>query len=214
MTQTKALPGIKPTPEGNFFGSVSTVEEAKTLYRQLIRQFHPDLHPEDKEAYTRLTQRLNEEYTRILEDLDGQTSCDAAGEEHTYYFNSDREQALVNKIDELYRLFATSEVTRELGYNPMTRKLDTPIFKPELGFDMHYEVEIYLIGAWIWIAPHGTITRPYSKLLGGKGAGCKWHSNRNCWYWKGTQGRHRRSKGDLAHLASQYGGRRLRADEE
>ena len=39
-------------------------------------------------------------------------------------------------------------------------------------------VEIELIGTWLWI--HGD-TKPVKEQL--KAHNCKWHSKRKCWYW-------------------------------
>lgn len=37
----------------------STFQEIKRAYRALMREYHPDLNPDDKEKYTLIVQRIN-----------------------------------------------------------------------------------------------------------------------------------------------------------
>ena len=66
------------------------------------------------------------------------------------------------------------------------------------------DVEIMLIGCWIWI--NGD-TKQYKDQLGKKGAGLKWHSKRLAWFWHVPSKRKGRynSKIDLNGLAETYG---------
>lgn len=61
------------------------------------------------------------------------------------------------------------------------------------------DIEIALIGKWVWITGD---TKPHRKAL--KEAGCRWHSKRECWYWQNT-GYVGRSKASLEELAGKYG---------
>lgn len=40
-------------------------QSVKKAYRELIRKYHPDLHPEESEKYTEITQLINSAYNRI-----------------------------------------------------------------------------------------------------------------------------------------------------
>jgi len=63
------------------------------------------------------------------------------------------------------------------------------------------DVEISLIGNWIWITGE---TKQYRTEL--KKMGCKWHSKRLCWYWNNQTKRYRySSKVSLDELAEKYG---------
>lgn len=71
-------------------------------------------------------------------------------------------------------------------------------------------VEIYMIGAWLWIMGD---TKPHKDTL--KAAGAHWHSKRACWYWRPDEARsYRRSKGSLADIASRYGCKKFDGSKE
>ena len=61
-------------------------------------------------------------------------------------------------------------------------------------------VEIDLIGSWIWITGD---TKPVKDKL--KEAGCTWHSKRGCWYFKIGKYYGRSSPASLEELAVKYG---------
>jgi len=61
-------------------------------------------------------------------------------------------------------------------------------------------VEIELIGWWIWV--HGD-TKPHRELL--KAAGCEWHSKRTMWYWRQVRGTW--SNKSFDQLRAAYGSR-------
>ena len=62
------------------------------------------------------------------------------------------------------------------------------------------DIEIYLIGLWLWIIWD---SKPHKDKL--KTLGCWWHSKRECWYFKPKQIKSRASKGSLEDLAAKYG---------
>jgi len=63
------------------------------------------------------------------------------------------------------------------------------------------EVEITLIGLWIWITGD---TKPHREEL--KALGCRWNRSRGCWYYRPEElGYRRSSNADLEGLAAKYG---------
>lgn len=45
-----------------YFNDCTTLAEVKSVYKDLAKQFHPDLHPEAQEKYTAIMQEINREY--------------------------------------------------------------------------------------------------------------------------------------------------------
>jgi hypothetical protein len=84
-----------------YFPNCKTVGEAKSLYRQLAKEYHPDLHGHET---TEAMQDINDEYHKVLASLDGSTSLGSDGKDHTYHYNRDVEQELMDKIAELLGL--------------------------------------------------------------------------------------------------------------
>lgn len=100
----------------NFFPNVNTVGEVKSLYRELAKLHHPDLGGD-----LEMMKQLNLAYQAKLASLDGQTRKGDDGNEYTYHYNSDREQAIMDKLQE--------------------------ILKAGTGKPWHVEI----IGLWIWV---------------------------------------------------------------
>ena len=71
------------------------------------------------------------------------------------------------------------------------------------------DVEIWLIGLWVWIVGD---TRPHKEAL--KALKCTWHSKRKCWYWKPYDERAFYSRQSLGALASLYGATRFMDEAE
>jgi len=71
------------------------------------------------------------------------------------------------------------------------------------------DVEIWLIGLWVWIVGD---TRPHKEEL--KALKCRWHSKRKCWYWKPYQDRTYYSKQSLGSLAARYGATRFESESD
>ncbi len=61
------------------------------------------------------------------------------------------------------------------------------------------DIEIALIGTWIWITGE---TKQHKEAL--KAAKCKWHGKRKCWFFTTRKGKWN-SKASLSDLASTYG---------
>lgn len=81
-----------------FFRGCIKVEQVKNKYRELAKVFHPDLGG-DLETM----KQLNLEYHKLLESLhESKTIKD--GKEFTYYYNSEMETELADKIYQLLGL--------------------------------------------------------------------------------------------------------------
>lgn len=144
----------------------STVAEIKAKYRQLARENHPDLGGD-----TEVMQDINRQYEAALKACNGQVSRGSDGVEHTYKWDEETEQKLIEMIDKLLSL-----------------KME--------------DVDIDLIGIWIWITGK---TKPHRKALGKDGLKCSWHSTRQAWYYKPYEGKHWGSDASLEELAETYG---------
>jgi len=86
----------------NWFQSTLTVETIKTEYRRLARLHHPDIGGD-----TSTMQEINAAYTAALFACNGQRSHDSQGREHTYTYNAEREQAIMDKLSELLEVLPT-----------------------------------------------------------------------------------------------------------
>jgi hypothetical protein len=148
-----------------FFGKCINVDQVKKLFRELAKQFHPDLG-----GSTETMKEINNEYHEALKGLHGAKSYGDGGKEFTYYYNHDLEQELADMI---YRL---------------------------LGLKMA-DVDVSLIGLWVWITGN---TRPYKDSI--KGLGCFWHSKRTAWYFHSRKVQSRYNPNvSLNQLADIYG---------
>lgn len=116
----------------NWFAGFTTVEAIKAEYRRLAMQYHPD-----RGGDTATMQEINAQYQVALKNCHGQKSTGTDGEEHTYWYREDLEQALVEKIDELLR----SGIIRK-------------------------GVECWLIGYWLWVEGDTKPIKETLKALG------------------------------------------------
>ena len=160
-----------------YFTNAYTVGQAKSMYRMLAKENHPDLYGHEATA---TMQAINDEYHDLLESLNGSTSVGSDGKQHTYHYSYDVEQAVMDKIAELLALNLVG-------------------------------CEIELIGTWVWVSGD---TKPIKDKLGKDGAGLRWHSKRERWYWHGATYRRRYNKdasfGDLRRM---YGSRSFETDD-
>jgi hypothetical protein len=83
----------------NYFQGLNTVEEIKAHYKNLARKNHPDLGGD-----LEVMKEINNQYERALKGCHGQESKDSEGRTHTYKYNAETEQAIINKISELIAL--------------------------------------------------------------------------------------------------------------
>lgn len=80
-----------------YFDKAITVEQVRVRYRDLCLVHNPA-----RGGDASIMQAINEEYLALLKTLHGASAGrDSEGREHTYYFNADREQALVDKVNEV-----------------------------------------------------------------------------------------------------------------
>lgn len=79
-----------------YFGECASVQETKTLYRQLAFENHPDTG-----GSTATMQEINNQYHRKLKNFDGSSFMGFDEKEHYYRYNHDVEQELMDKINEL-----------------------------------------------------------------------------------------------------------------
>lgn len=100
-----------------YFKGCVTVAEIKKLYRQLAMQHHPD-----RGGDTATMQEINRQYQAALKFCDGQVSKGDDDRDHTYNYDAEKEQAIIDFIDRLIRSGILSR-----------------------------GVEAYLIGTWVWI---------------------------------------------------------------
>lgn len=147
-----------------YFEGLKTVESIKAEYKRLSFANHPDLGGD-----TATMQTINREYEQALKRCDGQKSINEDGSTHTYKWNQETEEKVMQAI-----------------YSLISLNMEN--------------VEVCLIGVWIWITGD---TKPHKEAL--KGIGCRWHSQRGCWYYKPYEGYTRHSKGSLSELAGKYG---------
>lgn len=145
-----------------------------------FRRLAMENHP-DRGGDTATMQEIIEQYHAALKGCDKQTSKDADNRPHTYNYSQPLEQEIVNKIDELIRAGVASA-----------------------------NVEIWLIGTWVWIVGD---TKPIKETL--KKSGCTYHGKRQCWYWQNDGHAHRFSrKASMSDLAQKYGAAQFGEEEE
>jgi hypothetical protein len=80
----------------NFFHGFTSVNEIKKEWRRLCFLHHPDVGGD-----TATMQQVNRQYHEALSRANGQTAAGGDGKDHTYYYNQEREQAVMDKVDEL-----------------------------------------------------------------------------------------------------------------
>ena len=82
------------------FTDCQTVNDIKARYRQLAKQYHPDMIGGDLETM----KQINAQYTAALAQSHGQTSTGDDGQDHTYYYNEETEQTIIDLIAELLKI--------------------------------------------------------------------------------------------------------------
>lgn len=93
-----------------FFKTCFNVAAIKTKYRELAKQFHPDLGGDEE-----VMKQVNDQYHKALKGKHKSVSTDKeTGKEYTYYYNFKKEQLIVDKLRELLGLMLPEDVTIEL----------------------------------------------------------------------------------------------------
>lgn len=106
-------------------------------------------HHPDRGGDTRVMQDINAEYHRILESKHGFTTKGSDGKEHTYYYTYWREDLLTKVLEQLFAL------------------------------NLPDDVEIDIIGSWIWITGNTKPVKDKLKTIDR----VRFNSRRRCWQW-------------------------------
>lgn len=86
----------------DYFSQFKTVEAVKAEYRRLAMIHHPD-----RGGSTEVMQEINAQYKRALAACDGQKTEDEHGKEHTYHYQENVEQSV---MDALFKILAIKMV--------------------------------------------------------------------------------------------------------
>jgi hypothetical protein len=143
-------------------------------------------HPDRPGGSTVLMQEINAAYKKALSFKHGEVTTDDAGKEHTYYYKEATEQAVIDKITEVM----------------------------QAGVLASDDVELWLIGTWLWIKGN---TRPHRTTLGREGLKFSWNGapDRQCWQWHLPTGfRTQKSADGFESIARKYGGSRIAGERE
>jgi len=131
-----------------YFADCKTVAEAKSLYRALAFQHHPDVG-----GVCAVMQAINAEYHETLSRMDGQHVRDEKGEQHEYHYSYHVEQAVMDMIGKVLNLHMVDVEVRLIGtwiwLERNTKPYREALGKEGLGFKWHPQRI-----AWYW--------KPYS----------------------------------------------------
>lgn len=133
-----------------YFNNITTLEELRRQYRDLLKKYHPD----NKDGSTQATQEINAEYDRLFKVLKDrhEKSTDNKGNNTKTDFNN-------MKYD-----FSEDELLRDMLQKVIHLS----------------DITIEIIGNWIWISGNTYQYKKELKDLGFKFAGQKkswyWHS--------------------------------------
>lgn len=131
-----------------YFKNVETLEELRRQYKELLKQYHPD----NPDGSTEATQAINNEYEKLFELLknrhESKQTNTASSKQSTYNQNM---------------------------YDWENDKTLREVLSKIINFR---NIDIYIIGQWIWVDGN---TYPYKKEL--KELGFKWASEKKKWYF-------------------------------
>jgi hypothetical protein len=103
----------------------------------------------------------------------------------------------------------TDGKTRTYTYNPTAEEAIAAKIYELIGLNLA-GVEIWLVGAWVWVKGD---TKPHRQAL--KEAGCFWNSTREAWAWHLPEHRASHAKGvDFNAIAAKYGAKDFTPKEE
>lgn len=118
----------------SYFAGLKTVADIKKLYRMLAMRNYPD-----RGGDHATMQEINRQYAAALKTCDGQVNLGDDKKEHTYRYDAQKEQAIIDFIDQLIRSGA-----------------------------LVAGVDAFLIGTWVWITGETKPVKDTLKELGCK----------------------------------------------
>lgn len=157
----------------------NTIDEVKKQYKQLVKQYHPDLHTADEyDHFNALMGSINEEYDYIINHWSEYTPAKQTATDGTQ---------TTQKADTTQT--ASGEISPEM-------QAILNILNAVDG------ININIVGSWIWVDGN---TRPVKDQL--KAAGLKWHSKKVMWFWAPSDSKKRRYRGNTTfeENAEKYG---------
>ena len=93
-----------------FFNYCTTPQEIKNEYRKLAKANHPDLGGD-----TATMQKINAEYLKALENLNGYNYTGSDNEPHTYKYNAQHEQSIMDKVQEILKVAKSEWIIEIIG---------------------------------------------------------------------------------------------------
>lgn len=161
-----------------YFENISTLEELRRQYKELLKLPHPD-----NGGNLEIMQEINAEYDRLFKVLkDRHENCNA----------SDCNNANTNYNNMKYD-FAEDEKLREM-----------------LNKIIHFDnIDIELVGAWIWLSGNTYACKKELKELG-----FRWTSQKKMWYWHSEVFRKRSRKTlSIDEIRGYYGSTRVEPEK-
>ena len=164
-----------------YFKDVHTLEELRKQYKELLKKYHPD----NPQGSTEATQEINAEYDRLFKLLK---------DKHKRKSDNTADSTNTNQ----------SEYSKNM-YDWENDKALREVLQKIINFD---EIEIEIVGAWIWLSGN---TYNYKKEL--KELGFKWASQKKQWYFHTDIFRKKSHKSlSMDDIRSYYGSTKVQAD--
>jgi len=128
------------------------------------------LYHPDRGGDLAIMQAINAQYHELLKGKHNTKTFNDDNKEYTYQYNENLEQIIIDMISK--------------------------VLSEKLGDD----VNLLLIGTWLWIVGN---TKPVKDKI--KALGFKWHSKKLCWFFHSGQWKGRGSNKSLSDIAQAYG---------
>lgn len=160
-----------------FIPTPQTQEEAKAQYRKLAQTHHPD-----KGGNTATMQVINAEYAEILASLTHTAERRRQAAAHAEGKQTNADYIDLDEVAEILR----AKIEEILNLNMV-------------------DVEIEIIGLWIWLTGN---TKPYKDQLGKDGLKLHWRHQKQAWTFEGVPSRNR-TPWELDDIRSKYGSQRI-----